>query len=71
MTESLEHYNCADAEFPGKAFEDFDKKVKKIFKDENEPNVKPEQVFEGYKKVSKGKLRRSKRKKKKEGGGGF
>lgn len=63
MTESLEYYNSADAEFPGKVFEDFDKKVRKIFKDENEPNVKPEQVFEGYKKVTKGKLRRSKRKK--------
>jgi len=62
MSESLEHYNSYEAEFPGKSFEDFDHKVKRIFKKEDEPNVKPEKVFEGYKKITKFKLRRSKRK---------
>jgi len=61
MSESTEYYSPCDNEYPGKVFEDFDKKVRKIFKEENEPNVKPEQVFEGYKKIAKPKLRRSKR----------
>tara|TARA_R110002074_G_scaffold30530_1_gene86398 strand:+ start:398 stop:601 length:204 start_codon:yes stop_codon:yes gene_type:complete len=61
MSESLEYYDFFDLQLPGKAYEDFDKKVKKIFKQENEPNVKPEHIFEGYNKKKTPKLRRSTR----------
>jgi len=62
MYETLNDY--LDQEKPGLTAEKFDKKVKKQFHQEQNPEVKPKDIFEGFKddkkkknkkKISKGK----------------
>jgi len=53
-------YELTDIETPGKVAEKFDKKVMKLFVKSLNPDVKPEKIFEGYKKPPKQKKNKSK-----------
>jgi len=67
MVEKFMNYDLEDLENPSAINKVFDKKVHKQFLKETIPDVKPEQVFDGYKKVKKPKkkvVRKSKRLKK-------
>jgi hypothetical protein len=61
MSEKVDNYELEDQERPGLVFEKFDKKVKKQFLKEQNPEVKPKDVFVGYK--EKGKKNKTKRSK--------
>lgn len=64
MSEKVENYELEDQERPGLVFEKFDKKVKKQFLKEQNPEVKPKDVFVGYKdQKGKGKKNKTKRSK--------
>lgn len=56
---SIAEYELSDMEEPGKAFQKFDKLTLKLYLKKMNPEIKPEDVFENYKKLPK-----SKRKKK-------
>jgi len=67
MVEKFMNYELDDLENPSLINKAFDKKVDKQFMTVEIPDVKPEQVFDGYKKVKKPKkkvIRKSKRLKK-------
>ncbi len=49
----LKNYDLTDMERQGMPMNKFDKKVHTQYKKEKEAVVKPEKVFEGYKKPSK------------------
>jgi len=51
-------YELTDLETPGKIAEKFDKKVMKLFVKSLNPDVKPEKIFEGYKKLPKRKKKK-------------
>jgi len=51
----IKNYDLNDLEKQGAVFMKFDKKVENLYKKEQNPVVKPEQVFMGYKKPSKNK----------------
>ncbi len=53
MDYSIKNYELTDMERQGLPMNKFDKKVHTQYKKDKEPNVKPEKVFEGYKKPSK------------------
>ena len=57
---SIAQYELSDLEEPGKSFQKFDKLTLKLYLKKMNPEIKPEDVFENYKKLPK-----SKRKKKK------
>lgn len=48
MSEKVDNYELEDQERPGLVFEKFDKKVKRQFLKEQNPEVKPKDVFVGY-----------------------
>lgn len=60
MSEHIDNYDFTDREKPGLTFEKFDKKVKKEFEKKQNPEVKPKDVFEGFK--EKPKLKKKKKK---------
>ena len=63
MDYEIINYSDIDNEKPSKEFTHFEKKVaQKKFKLDN-PNVKPHQIFEGYKKPSKNKKNKKRNKK--------
>ncbi len=65
MSEKVDNYELEDQERPGLVFEKFDKKVKRQFLKEQNPEVKPKDVFVGYKdQKGKGKKATPKKKKK-------
>ena len=64
MVERLSNYDLYDLESPHLINQVFDKKVHKQFLRESQPDVKPEQVFDGYKKVKKPKKKKVVRKSK-------
>ena len=49
----IKHYDLTDMERQGLPFTKFDKRVYTQYKKEENPTVKPETVFEGFKKVIK------------------
>ncbi len=51
----LNNYELTDKERPGLTFEKFDKDVKRQYKKEENHEIKPHKIFEGYKKEKKGK----------------
>jgi len=67
MSEKVDNYELEDQERPGLVFEKFDKKVKRQFLKEQNPEVKPKDVFVGYddRKHKKGKNKKATPKKKK------
>ena len=48
MSEKVDNYELEDQERPGLVFEKFDKKVKRQFLKDQNPEVKPKDVFVGY-----------------------
>ena len=64
MSEKAENYDFQDQEKPGLVFEKFDKKVHKQFLKEQNPEVKPKDVFVGYKDTKKRKSTPKKKKSK-------
>lgn len=51
-------YELTDRETPGEIAEKFDKKVMKHFVKSLNPDVKPEQIFQNYKKLPKPKRKK-------------
>ncbi len=49
----IKHYDLNDMERQGLPFTKFDKRVHTQYKKEENPTVKPEKVFEGFKKGKK------------------
>ena len=64
MSEKVDNYELEDQERPGLVFEKFDKKVQRQFLKEQNPEVKPKDVFVGYQE-KKGKNKKATPKKKK------
>ena len=60
MEYEIRNYDLGDLEKPSKEFTRFARKVELMKIKEEKPDVKPEKVFEGYKKV-KVAVRKSKR----------
>tara|TARA_Y100001937_G_scaffold58317_1_gene79932 strand:+ start:3275 stop:3493 length:219 start_codon:yes stop_codon:yes gene_type:complete len=67
MEFSIDTYDGDDMEKPSAEFVRFAKKVELLKLKEEKPDVKPEKVFDGFKKIPK---RKSKRLAKNGGGGG-
>ncbi len=61
MSEHIENYDFTDIERPSLTFQNMEKKVKKEFEKQQNPEIKPKDVFEGYKEKSKGKKKNSKK----------
>lgn len=51
-------YELTDLETPGKIAEKFDKKVMKLFVKSLNPDVKPEKIFQNFKKLPKSKKKK-------------
>ena len=61
MSEHIENYELTDMEKPSLTFQNMEKKVKKEFEKKQNPEIKPKDVFEGYKEKSKSKKKKGKK----------
>ena len=58
---SIAEYELSDMEEPGKAFQKFDKLTLKLYLKKMNPEIKPEDVFDGYVKPKKPPKRKKKK----------